>query len=245
MQLIVLGSGSLGNGYVLKASTGETLVIEAGCHLSKLEEAMNWDFSGIAGCIISHRHMDHAQWAKDYKKAGLRMYMNQDTMDHWQVEGTLLASTQQLMIGNFKVKPLEVAHDVECLAFLIDHPEMGRMFFITDSSYCQWNLSAAKIQNWMVEANYDFPTLEQVRQAGMIDKDRYDRILNGHFSIQNCKDFLAANDLSHTVRIVLLHASRQNGNTVQFKREIEDQTGKDVFIAKAGLVIPSFGPTPF
>ena len=189
--------------------------------------------------------MDHAKWAAHYKKAGLRMYMNKDTMDHWQVEGTPLLSTQQLFIGNFKVKPLEVAHDVPCLAFLIDHPEMGRMFFITDSSYCQWNLSAAKIQNWMVECNYDYNMIRENRKAGKLDKDRYDRILEGHFGLENCKEFLAANDLSHTIRIVLLHASKQNGNTVLFKKVIEDQTGKDVFIARAGLVIDSFGPDPF
>lgn len=245
MQLIVLGSSSAGNGYILKASTGETLVIEAGIRLDKLEKAMDWDFSGIVGCIISHRHMDHAQWAGKYGVAGVPLFMNQDTMDHWNVSGKLLESTKQVQIGNFRVKPLEVAHDVPCLSFLIDHPEMGRMFFITDSSYCKWNLSAAKIQNWMVEANYSYEVLVNNSKSGKLDKDRYDRILDGHFSIDNCKEFLASNDLSHTIRIVLLHASRQNGNTVLFKKEIEAQTGKDVFIAKEGLIINNFGSTPF
>lgn len=239
MKLIVLDSGSKANGYILQAANGESLILEAGVHPDKLEKAMNFDFSGVVGCLVSHRHMDHAQWLSKYLKSGIKCYMNEDTSDNLEGDyhnAWLMFSERQFQLGRFTIKPLEVAHDVPCYAFIIDHPESGRMFFLTDSSFCRWNLSNLGIRTWMVECNYHLEKLEENFKAGRIPYNVYERVRYGHFGLSNTREFFAANDLSQTMRIILLHLSSQNGDGELFKREIERQTAKEVYIAKRGLV---------
>lgn len=45
------------------------------------------------------------------------------------------------------------------------------------------------------------------------------------------KDFLKANDLRHVQEIWLLHLSDGNSDADRFKREIQELTGKPVYIA--------------
>ena len=56
------------------------------------------------------------------------------------------------------------------------------------------------------------------------------RILKSHFSLENVKEFLKANDLSRVQEIWLLHLSDGNSDAERFKREIQELTGKMVFI---------------
>ena len=165
--------------------------------------------------------------------------MNQDTSDALQGDyrnAWIMHSERQFQLGNFTIRPLEVAHDVPCYAFMIDHPDSGRIFFLTDSSFCRWNMSKAGIKTWMVECNYELEKLNANYAAGKIPHVRYERTIYGHFGLGNTRAFFEANDLSQTLRIFLLHLSSQNGNPDLFKREIERTTGKEVTIAKAGLV---------
>lgn len=245
---MVIGSGSLENGYVFQSTTGETLLLEAGCHLSKLEETIDMETANIVGCLISHRHGDHAKHVLKYMGAGIDCYMNQDTIDWFNVDshhGFVIEPKQQFKLGNFTIKPLDVNHGVPCLAFMIDHPELGRTFFLTDSSYCKYNLSKAKINNWMVECNYLEEKLEENVGLGRIHSKVHDHIIEGHFGLQNCIEFFKANDLSHTINIVLLHKSSKNGCAKTFKAEVGKATGRSVYVAEAGMKFEVFGKVPF
>jgi phosphoribosyl 1,2-cyclic phosphodiesterase len=57
------------------------------------------------------------------------------------------------------------------------------------------------------------------------------RILKSHFSLKNVKKFLLANDLSRVKEIWLIHLSDGNSDAELFKREIQELTGKMVFVA--------------
>ena len=50
-------------------------------------------------------------------------------------------------------------------------------------------------------------------------------------ALENVKDILKANDLSKVNEIYLIHLSDGNSNAEQFKREIQELTGKPVYIA--------------
>lgn len=244
----VIGTGSSGNGYVLIADSGETLIIEAGMHLGELEDILDHDFDNVVGCVISHRHGDHAGHVKSYMSSGIHCYMNEDTITEMNLSGRYchqIESEKQLKLGNFKIKPLLVEHGVPCLAFLLDHPESGRTFFLTDSSYCKWRFSKIKINNWLVECNYDLDTLKANLDSGNLPFNVFEHVVTGHFSLVNCIDLLKANDLSETIKIVTLHLSSKNGSARLFRKEIGGATGKEVIVARAGLVIEIFGKQPF
>jgi phosphoribosyl 1,2-cyclic phosphodiesterase len=57
------------------------------------------------------------------------------------------------------------------------------------------------------------------------------RIIRSHMSLETLKDMLRANDLSKVEAIYLLHLSDGNSDAVRFKREVQELTGKMVFIS--------------
>ena len=69
MELTTLGSSSAGNCYILRATSGETLILECGLPFRKIKEGLGWDLGGIAACLIGHRHRDHCRAFPDVEKA--------------------------------------------------------------------------------------------------------------------------------------------------------------------------------
>ena len=53
-RLIVLGSSSQGNGYLLDAN-GEQLIIECGAPAKEMFNLLDWRIDRVAACICSHR----------------------------------------------------------------------------------------------------------------------------------------------------------------------------------------------
>lgn len=56
MELYIVNSGSLGNGYVLEAEDGEQLLIEAGRPLKEFSKYGHLKRSRARGMLISHEH---------------------------------------------------------------------------------------------------------------------------------------------------------------------------------------------
>ena len=56
MKLYIVNSNSLGNGYLLEASDGEQLLIEAGRPLKEFSKYGNLKRSHARGMLISHEH---------------------------------------------------------------------------------------------------------------------------------------------------------------------------------------------
>jgi len=56
MKLIVIGSGSKGNSYVLQGAK-QSLLLEAGVPIAKIKEGLNFNLNGVCGCLITHRHL--------------------------------------------------------------------------------------------------------------------------------------------------------------------------------------------
>lgn len=63
------------------------------------------------------------------------------------------------------------------------------------------------------------------------------RLLQSHFSLENVKEFLKANDLSQCRNIVLLHLSERNSSAPRMIKEIEELTGIKTSVADAGVEI--------
>jgi len=56
MELIVLGSSSKGNCYLLR-NGNEVLIIECGIKFSEIKKMLNFNIKKIAGCVVSHSHL--------------------------------------------------------------------------------------------------------------------------------------------------------------------------------------------
>ncbi|MCM1170426.1 MAG: MBL fold metallo-hydrolase, partial [Bacteroides sp.] len=139
MMLKVLGSSSSGNGYVL-ANGSEALLLEAGVRGADVKRALGFDLSGVAGCLITHEHGDHAGYVNDVLDMAIPVYASQGTIDALQVDGNRLPKPcragKMFSLGRFKILPFETKHDcAEPLGYYINHPETGNLLFATDTYY--------------------------------------------------------------------------------------------------------------
>lgn len=239
MKLHVLGSNSKGNGYILE-SKSQTLLLECGLPLKDVKEALNFDLSKVVGALVSHSHGDHAKYANDYTRNGIKLWSNIVLIDNSLLQP--IEAGKQYTIGEFKVIPFSVKHDVPCLGFLINHPESGNILFVTDTHYIPNRFKG--LNQILIEANYEERILNENLIDGKIDSTRYQRVLRSHMSLETCIEALKANDLKGVQNIVLIHLSPQNSDAKLFKSKVVEATGKNVHIALKGLVI-DFNKSPY
>lgn len=254
MKLKVISTGSIGNAYIL-SNGDEALLIEAGVNIKEIKQALNFDYSKVAGCIVSHSHGDHAKSIKDVMALGIETFASMETLvatntfvNHNAIE---LRDKKTHHIGGFKVMPFELNHfdvikgekrKVHCFGFLIEHKECGRVLFITDTFYCKYTFP--NLNNIIIEANYSKEILDEKYGSESNKVWLADRIMQSHFSLENCKDMLSANDLSAVNNIVLIHLSDTNSDEKQFVKEVFDLTSKNVCAAVNGMEI-EFNKQPF
>ncbi len=245
MELKVIGTGSTGNAYVLE-NEKEALLIECGVRFSEIKKALNFNIRKVAGCLVSHSHGDHAKSISDVLKVGIDVYASTDTFTNTNTgiihRTHFIFPKTTYKIGGFTVMPFDVKHDVPCLGFLISHVDCGKVLFITDTYYCKYTFPG--LNNIIVEANYSKEIIMQKMGPESGKEFLKNRIIQSHFSIENCKDLLKANDLSSVNNIVLIHLSDGNSNEKNFQSEVFELTGKNVSVASNGMSIP-FNKTPF
>lgn len=234
MELIVIGSGSTGNGYILRDKEGYSLILEAGVTVEKLKKSLQYDISKVVGCLGSHIHGDHLKHHKAYQKYGIDIYTGESN----GVAGHRFKAIKegvQMMIGPYKVKAFALEHDVECFGFLIHHPEMGLTCFITDTSYCKYKFP--KLNNIILEANYSMDILTKRFIDGDLNAMVRNRVIESHMSLETAMEFLEANDLSKVNKIVLIHLSSGNADPETFRKTVRDRFLTTVEIASKGKII--------
>lgn len=69
MKLIVLGSSSSGNCYILDNGK-EALIIEAGIRFQEVKKALDFNLRKVVGCVVTHAHNDHAKYIKAMVDSG-------------------------------------------------------------------------------------------------------------------------------------------------------------------------------
>ena len=103
------------------------------------------------------------------------------------------------------------------------------MLYLTDCFYSPFRFKNLTLI--AVECNYSLDILKRNVEAGLVPKELKNRLLKSHFSLENVKKFLLANDLSKVEAIFLLHLSNNNSDSERFKREVMELTGKPTYIA--------------
>ncbi|MEO8824095.1 MAG: MBL fold metallo-hydrolase [Ginsengibacter sp.] len=248
MRLKIINSNSSGNAYILQPDEGKSLLIECGVQFDKIQKALNFNLKNVAACLVTHEHGDHAKSIKEVMAKGINVIASHGTHEECGTLGnhraSIISSGETVYVDKYKIKAFDTKHDVkEPLGFLINHPESGNILFLTDSYYCEYTFK--NLNNIIVEANYCQTILDRRLVTGTSPKFLRDRVIESHMSLQTCKELLQANDLSQVNNIVLIHLSDGNSDVKRFKKEVEEATGKMVFVAEAGMVIENFNKTAF
>jgi phosphoribosyl 1,2-cyclic phosphodiesterase len=231
IEIKCLASGSSGNAYYVDGES--PLLLECGIPWKQIQQGLNFQTSSLVGCLVSHSHGDHAKSVKDVTKAGIDCYMSPETAEAIGISSHRIKTVralEQFKVGTWTILPFDVVHDTPgSLGFLMASKSGGKVLYLTDTAYCRYRFSG--LTHILIEANYSLDILRENVTNGTVPVELKNRLLRTHFSLENVKGFLRANDLSKVREIHLLHLSDGNSDAARFKREIQQLTGKPVYIA--------------
>ena len=241
MRLNVIASGSSGNGYILEGQNS-ALVLECGVAPERLMRATTCPLSHIAGCLITHEHGDHAAYAGRYANLGLDVYASAGTLHALGLHGHPyhpLVPMLSCRLGDFTVRTFPVKHDAaEPFGYMVEHPEMGRLLFVTDTRQVDYSFRSYKPSHIVCEANYSDDVLEANILGGRIDGHRARRIRDTHLSLSGACDLVKANETAALRTVTLIHLSAGNSDAEAFaSRMRQNVLLADVFIARQGLTV--------
>lgn len=232
MEIKVIASGSGGNATYI--SDGVTaLLLDAGISYSDLQKGTGFRLSSVAGCLVTHAHMDHSKAVKDLAKRGITVYSSNGTFDYLKLQGhrfKVVNALDVFDIGTFKVKPFDVIHDVpEPLGFLVKSTETGeKLLYFSDTAYVRY--SPEGLTHIIAECNHGEYELRRSVSEGIIAPELAKRITRNHISVERLIDFLKACDLSQLQEVHLIHLSDNNSDEERFKREVQRIVGVPVYV---------------
>jgi len=245
MLLKVLASSSAGNCYIFENKT-EALIVEGGVKMGEVKKALNYDVSKVCGCIVTHEHLDHSKYIADYAKAGITVLALQPVLERAGISehhrSKILAGGAGYLVGKFKVFAFPVSHDVPCLGFVITHPDMGKVLFITDTFSCEYRFD--NLSTIMIEANYAHDLVQKRIDEGKVSPSVRKRLRFSHMEIETTKEVILKHNITSVSKIILLHLSSENSNAVRFQSTITGATGKPVYVADKGMEL-TIGSTPY
>jgi phosphoribosyl 1,2-cyclic phosphodiesterase len=233
MDIRVLASGSAGNCYCV--SDGSTsLLLECGISVKQIRRGLGFGLTNVAACLVSHEHQDHAKAVADVLRAGVEVYTSPGTIKALGLEHHRLRpvrAKETFKVGTWTVRAFETQHDAqEPLGFLLhSRASNERLLYATDTYYIRYKFPG--LTHIMVECNYAKDILYRNVENGSVPGVLKNRLLTSHFSLENVKEFLKANDLSQVREIWLLHLSDGNSDEERFKQEVMQLTGKPTYIA--------------
>lgn len=219
MKLIVAGSGSSGNCYLL-ACQDEVMVLDAGVRFLTVKQYLDFNVRQIKGVIVTHSHGDHNAYAYDYEAAGIPVWKPYEMESPRQIR----------RFGEFLVHSFESVHNVPCVGYLIEHPACGRVLYVSDTEYVKFRFKGLRAM--IIEANYKKTIL------GRYDANR-EHVLRGHMSIETACDCVRANDNPELKTVVLCHLSDGNSNEAEFITSVQNIVNPwcGVYAASAGMEI--------
>lgn len=234
MDIKTIGSGSSGNCYLLKSSRSATLLLDAGIPFKDMQKAIKFKTSGIEGVLITHEHLDHAGYVKEYLNNSLDVYMTKGTKEALQLKDHYRLHTidikKPFMINDFKIMAFDIIHDAkEPCAYLIETGE-HKLLYATDTKLIKYKIPG--LTHIMLEANYEYNILKENVDNGTVIKSLQRRIMDNHMSLDTAIHYLNHIDKSKLEKILIIHLSKDNAKKNYFKERLQQETGTIIKIAE-------------
>lgn len=214
MRLHCIATGSTGNCYTLTSNSGEALILDCGIPIKEIKKGLNWNIRSVVGCIVSHDHSDHSKSVKDLRDMGIPVFTPYEVllMNQFLANSYFTVRIFDLTTSDNKwVHTNSDGSECPCYGFLIEHPEMGKMLYITDCEFVKWRFSG--INHILLGVNYDKDLIDNE------DSAKVNHVYRGHMSIDTACDFVKTNNSKDLQNVIMCHLSKNNAD-------------KDLFIEK-------------
>jgi len=219
-------SGSSGNLYTVTSASGKRLIIDPGVTWLKLQVALGYDLSEIAGALCSHGHSDHFREPEKAMSAGIDIFASKETFESQGLlehrRAKVIKDKTIITLGaDFKVRAFGTNHDFKgSLGFVVKCDD-EYLFFATDTSYItqQFKVPFSIVA---IECGYDKNILQKRVDTGDTHETVAKRLLTSHLEKQEAMRYLDEFcDLSKCREIHLLHMSGDNIDKAQAKKDFE------------------------
>lgn len=228
MDINIIASGSSGNAYLI--GDGKTrLLLDAGIPFKRIQIGCGFRTGSIDGCLVTHRHGDHAAAIPKLLQRGITVYSNADVAGLY--EGVQeLVTLREYTVGTFRVLPFEAEHDVPCYGYQVTSTATDeKLVYITDSAYVRYTFT--ELTHIMIEANYAEDIMIGNVRDEKVPLSLAERVAGTHMSIDTLLSLLRANDMTKVRQIYLLHLSDNNSDAEAFKKMVQQETGAEVYVA--------------
>lgn len=232
MILRCLGSGSSGNCYFLSTET-ETLILDCGLPIREIKKGLDWDISKVAGVCVTHSHSDHSKSVKDFENMGIPVFSHKDMEIDFEGEHE---ERKHIRYGNFDINAFALTDkygkfmhtnndgsECPCYGFLIEHKDMGKLLYITDTELVKWRFSG--INHILISCNY--------QKKYLTDEAKRNHVLRGHMELETVKEFVKANNSSSLRTVILCHLSQDNAEPEKCLAEVQKVAGEGVNVVVA------------
>lgn len=233
--LRVVSSGSSGNAYILDCD-GEVLLIELGVKFELIRKCLEGDISKVQAAIVTHQHSDHAGYIPQAQKYGIPVFSCESVASKYE-RVSIIKKGKRTTFGNFSVQPFHVSHSVECYSFLITHPKIGKMWFITDcKEFPITKEHISGVNHIFIECNYS----SDIVLERMCDTNKMNESMSEyHMEINDTVTALKANYSSDLMTIGLIHLSDTNSNEKEFLDRVTLELGFiNTFVCASNMEIP-------
>lgn len=227
MKLKCIATGSTGNCYTLTSNSGETLILDCGIPIKEIKKGLNWDIRGVVGAICTHSHQDHSKSVKNLNNMGIPVYAPYISQKPMAIgSGAFRIQSFDLTTVNGRWTHTD-ANGEPCpiFGFLIMHPEMGKMLYITDCEVIKWKFK--DINHILLGVNYDKELVDT-------DNPKANHVFRGHLSIDTACNFVKANDSDSLQNVIMCHLSSENADKDSFIEKMENAVnGANVDVAES------------
>lgn len=209
MFLRTIATGSSGNCHALISDAGEILLLDLGVSENIIKSEIGWKISDVVGAVVTHHHKDHSRSVKDFERMGIPVftpYISREPMEIGK-QFTIKAFDLTTADGRFTHTNSD-GSECPCYGFLITHPEMGKMLYITDCEVIKWRFK--DIDHILIGVNYYKDMVDRSNPA------KNNHVFRGHLEIGTACDFVKANYSDRLQNVIMCHLSEGSADADGF-----------------------------
>lgn len=210
MLLKTIATGSSGNCHALITDAGDILLLDLGENEKKIKKGIGWRISDVVGAVVTHKHADHSKSVNDFERMGIpvfKPYENTETFVK-KYSGFKIQAFDLTTIDGRWIHTDADGEPCSCYGFLVEHKEMGRMLYITDTSIVKWRFK--NINHILIGVNYDKEMIYPDNEG------KKNHIFGGHLEIGTACEFVKANNSENLHNVIMCHLSADNADSDKF-----------------------------
>lgn len=209
-----IGTGSSGNCYALYDNDGKILLLDLGLARKQILRGIEFNVSDVVGAVVSHEHGDHAKAVKDFENMGIPLFAPYKSLEPMSFKDGSQVKVQAFDLTDKNGKFMHTNNDgseCPCYGFLIEHEDMGKILYITDTELVKWRFSG--INHILISCNY--------QKKYISDSAKRTHVLRGHMELETVKNFIKANKSNDLRTVILCHLSQDSADPLECLSEVQ------------------------